>query len=172
MRKFPDSFKFFCFAEDQLSRTFYEKVFSKSNIEIEIFESYGHLEIDKRDKSIPIIVDIFFKEYCPVCKKLMPPGRPPMQCSCGKMVRLGYIPIYELPKTKFGFVIAPYELPSKSMKALRKKGWRVTRVGENQSVLDLTAFIKCYVMEGTSDGKKTVSRKDSNEIGGSEYCME
>ncbi len=161
MRSFPDSFKFFCFSDDPLSKQLYDNIFKKHNIDVTTLSTY-HDFICK--EKIPVIIDIIFREYCPACKKLMPQGKPPIKCYCGEEVRLGYIPIFELPKTNYGFIIGPYELPSKAVKALRKKGWRVAKIREDQQILELIDFIKNYVMRNEENvGKKTFIGEDSKK---------
>jgi hypothetical protein len=133
-----DNFNLMAISDNPLSTRLYESLFDKINIVMTPEAISGEL-INK----VPIVIDIFFKEYCPICGELMPPGTPPLECYCGEIIRLGYIPLYNLPRIKFGYAIVANEFPKKSIKALRSKGWKALRIPEDTQ----TERLKPAIME-------------------------
>lgn len=159
--KFPDSFNFFCLSTNEVSRILYNGIFSHSNISIDFVDSYRSVEIYQSKKKIPIVVDLVFSQHCPDCKSLLPPGKPPINCSCGSKVRIGYISLYELPKTFIGYIVAPPELPKETINALKKKGWTVKKYNSKDSIFDIVSFIKDMIGEQKNNEEKDIIRKDS-----------
>lgn len=159
--EFPDSFNFFCLSTNEVGQILYKGIFSHKNISINFLDSYRNVETYQAKKSIPIVVDLIFSQYCPECKELMPPGKPPMTCRCGAKVRIGYIPLYELPKTFKGYVVAPPELPKETISALRRKGWTVKKYNSKSSVFDIVSFIEDMIGEQKNNEEKDIIRKDS-----------
>lgn len=147
-------------ADGSVTRTLYNNVFEKDSLLI--LKTHDEVEGSLTSK-IPVIIDPIFREYCPRCKELMPPGKPPLQCHCGELVRLGYIPLYNLPKTKFGYIFAPSELPKKASQALRAKGWRVVRLNEEINIFTLRDFVFDYIKEKEIARRGRSSSKDNKE---------
>ena len=147
-------------ADGTVTRTLYNNVFEKDSLVI--LKDYDEVE-ESFSQKIPIIVDPIFREYCPRCKELMPPGKPPLKCHCGEMVRLGYIPMYNLPKVKFGYIFAPAELPKKASKALRAKGWRVVKLDEAIDIFSLRSFIVDYIKEKEVVRRRNLSSKKAED---------
>jgi hypothetical protein len=160
---FPNSYDFFCFASDKSLEQFYEGIIKDWQIKPTLISSYKEIDKFLSKGRVPIIIDLIFREYCPECKQLMPPGRPPLKCHCGEEVRLGYIPLYELPRTPKGLIIAPPELPNKTMKLLRWKGWKVSRFKEDASVFDLFNFIE-GIVNGTHKKKEDITREATDQV--------
>jgi len=147
-------------ADGSVPRTLYNNVFEKDSLLI--LKSHDDVEGHLSSK-IPVIIDPIFREYCPRCKELMPPGKPPLKCHCGELVRLGYIPLYNIPKTKFGYIFAPAELPKKASQALRAKGWRVVRLSEEINIFTLRDFIFNYIKEKEIARRGRHTSKNSKE---------
>lgn len=135
-------YQFIIIADTALSRNLYNNIFE--NDTLTLINEYSEVE-DICSHKTPVVVDPVFRQFCPKCKGLMPPGKPPMKCHCGENVRLGYIPLYNLPKIKFGYVFASSELPKKPIQALRAKGWRVVKVKDTINVFNLRDYVVEYL---------------------------
>jgi len=135
-------YQFIIIADTTLSRNLYNNIFEHDSLTF--VNDYSEIETSYLFNT-PVVIDPVFKQFCPKCKGLMPPGKPPMKCHCGENVRLGYIPLYNLPKVKFGYLFASSELPKKPIQALRAKGWRVVKVKDNISVFNLRDYVVEYL---------------------------